>query len=66
MEQLVTIARGLAQDAVDAAIDHGGDSGDIADAVQYLAEGDDLRAEGKFKDAVAKYKDALSKVEGAL
>ena len=66
MDQFAAIARQLAVDAIDQAIAQGGDSGEINDAQQALAEGDALRASEAFKDAVANYKDALAKAEGAL
>ncbi len=66
MDQLAGVARHLAVDAIDYAIDNGGDSGEINDAQNYLAEGDALRGWEEFKDAVNKYKDALAKAEGAV
>ncbi len=66
MDHLTGIARFMAVEAIDEAIAQGGDSGDIGDAQDALAEGDTLRESGDFKDAVNKYKDALSKAEGAL
>lgn len=67
MDQLVGIARQLAVDAIDTAIaTPGSDPVEIADAQQFLADGDALRAADQFKDAVAKYKDALAKAESAL
>jgi hypothetical protein len=66
MERLVGVARQLAVDALNYAVDYGGDQGEIDEAFDYLDEGDDLRASGKYKDAVNKYKDALSKAEGAI
>ena len=38
---------------------------EINEALEYLAEGEGLRASEAFKDAVNKYKDALSKAESA-
>jgi len=67
MDAMAGIALQIAQVAIDIAINTpGSDSGEIADAQQYLADGDALRVNEEFKDAVAKYKDALSKAEGAL
>ena len=67
MDNLAGVARQIAQEAIDIAIaTPGSDSGEIADAQQFLADGDTLRADEQFKDAVSKYKDALSKAESAL
>ena len=66
MDSLVGVARQLALNALNYAIDHGGDQGDIDEAYDCLDEGDDLWASGDYKDAVNKYKDALSKAEGAV
>lgn len=55
----------LAVTDIDAAMDRGGDPVEIADAQQFLADGDALRDAGLFKDAVAKYKDANAKAESA-
>ena len=60
MDAFVAVARQLAVTAIDDAVDRGGNVGDAQDA---LAAGDDLRASGAFKDAVNKYKDALAKAE---
>jgi len=66
MDQLAGIAKQLAVDAIDAAIaTPGSDPVEVADAQQFLADGDALRTDGKFKDAVNKYKDALAKAESA-
>ncbi|MCK5644914.1 MAG: PKD domain-containing protein, partial [Gammaproteobacteria bacterium] len=64
MEQLDEIAHRMAADAIEDAIDQGGDPDKIAEAEECLEEADSLRDEGKHKDAVAAYKDALSKAEG--
>jgi len=66
MDTLAGIARQLAVNAIDEAVAAGGDSGEISDAQQSLADGDALRTSGDYKDAVNKYKDALSKAESAL
>ena len=65
MDQLAGVARQLASDALDFAIDQGGDPSEINDAQQALDEGDALKASASFKDAVSKYKDALAKAESA-
>ena len=65
MDQLAGVARQLAADALDFAIDQGGDPSEINDAQEALDEGDALRASASFKDAVSKYKDALAKAESA-
>lgn len=66
LNELTGIARLLAANAIAEGIAQGGDPGDIAEAQQFLTEGDVLRTAQVFKDAVNKYKDALSKAEGAL
>ncbi|MFQ5656768.1 MAG: Ig-like domain-containing protein [Candidatus Methylomirabilales bacterium] len=66
MDQLTRTARQLATEALDQAIDQGGDSGKIADAQEALGEGDALRASSEFRDAAAKYREALQKAESAL
>jgi PKD repeat protein len=71
MDLLVRIARQLAVNAIEDAIDRGGDPEKIEEAQDYLEEGDDLRASGlsgnleDFAKAVDKYKDALSKTDSA-
>ena len=65
MDQLAGIARQLAVNALDEAITRAGDVTVIADAQQFLADGDALRALGAFKDAVREYKDVLAKAESA-
>ncbi len=65
MDQLAGIAQQLAADAIEQAIARGGDSIIVAEAQQFLFDGDDLRASGALKDAVARYKDALAAAEGA-
>ena len=66
MGQVSDIARLIADVAIVMAIDEGGDSGEIADAEQFVAEGIILQDAEQFKDAVAKYKDATSKALSAL
>jgi len=67
LDQLTEIVRQIAADAIDIAINTpGSDPVEIADAQQFLADGDTLRTAGQFKDAVAKYKDALSKALSAV
>jgi len=66
MHQLAQAARQLAVEAIDEAIDQGGDSRIVAEAQYYIEEGDALRAAEYFKDAVNKYKDALAKAESDL
>jgi len=66
IDHLLTVSRQLATDAINIAIDTGGDAGKIYTALEKLDEGDNFRDEGKFKDAAAKYKDALSEAESAL
>ena len=65
LDGLVAAARGLAQTAVDVAIEELGDPVVIAEAQQSLGEGDILRDSGAAKDAVNKYKDAQAKAESA-
>ena len=72
MDDLAGVAMQLAVDAIDAAIEQGGDPDEIDEAEMFLAEGDAHRALGvagdceAFKDAVSAYKDALAKAEGAV
>ncbi len=65
MDELAGIARQMAVNARNEAMARAGDPSAIADAQQYLDDGDALRASDAFKDAIAKYKDALAKAEGA-
>ena len=67
INQILDIVRTLATDAIQAAIDGGGDPDKIEEAQDKLADGDTLRGMGlgNFKDASAAYKDAISKAEGA-
>lgn len=65
MDELTYAARLLATDAIDAAITAGAAPDEIAEAGQYLAQGDELWIALAFMDAVAKYKDALACEEGA-
>ena len=67
MDTLTGTARFIAVTAIDNAINTpGSDPVKIADAQQFLADGDVLRADSLFKSAVNKYKDALTKAESAL
>jgi len=63
MDQLAGVAKQLASEAIDKAIDAGGDSEKISDAEQLRIDGDALRASGAYKDAASKYKDAVAKAE---
>jgi hypothetical protein len=65
MDRLAEVARSFAVDALDAARSRNGDATKIAEAEDYLAQGDALRQAGAYKDAVNKYKDALAKAQGA-
>ena len=64
MNRLAGIARRMAVNAWNEAMARTGDPSAMADAQQYLAEGDALKASAA-KGAVYKYKDALAKAEGA-
>ena len=66
IDQLLTVSRQLATNAINIATDTGGDAGKIDTALEKLDEGDNLRDEDKFKDTASKYKDALSEAESAL
>ncbi len=63
--QLVAIARRLASEAIQLAIDEGGNPTVIAESQAYRSEGDALRDAGAPKDAAAEYKDALAKADSA-
>ena len=63
MDDLAGIARQIADEAIYEATDAGGDPDIIAEAEEFLDEGDVLREAGAYKDSVAKYKDALAKAE---
>ena len=65
MNELAVFARQIAVNALNEAMAGDPDPDVIADAQQYLVDGDVLRALGAFKDAVNKYKDALAKAESA-
>lgn len=62
-EQVLDVARQLSVDAI--AANQAGDSAKIAEAADYLAEGDDLRLEGKYKDAGAAHKPSVAIATGA-
>jgi len=62
MDDLVVIARELADDAINDAISRGAD---VTVANGKYSEGEIARAAGEFKTAAAKYKDALTAAEGA-
>jgi microcompartment protein CcmL/EutN len=62
MDDLVVIARELADDAINDAISRGAD---VTVANGKYSEGETARAAGEFKTAAAKYKDALTAAEGA-
>ena len=64
-DSLVAAGRGLAQSAVELAIEEFGDPVVIAEAQQFLDQGDILRDSGAAKDAAAEYKNALAKAESA-
>ncbi len=66
MDQLAGVARRMAVNTINWAIDEEGDTTVISDAQQFLQQGDQFRASGAFKDAVAKYKDALAKAASVL
>ncbi|MHA2332907.1 MAG: hypothetical protein ACXAEU_12870 [Candidatus Hodarchaeales archaeon] len=66
MDSFTAIARQIAMDTLQYAIESGGDPDLIEEAQQALAEGDDLRLAESFKDAVDKYKDALANAESAI
>jgi tetratricopeptide (TPR) repeat protein len=66
MDRLAAVARQMAVEAIEEAIEQDGDPDEIAEAQQLLTEADVLRDSGQYKDAIAKYKDALAKAEGAV
>ena len=66
MDRFAEVARVLAAEAIDAAIAAGGDPGEIADAQQFRADGDSLRASQAFKDSINQYKVALVEAKSAL
>ncbi len=65
MDQLAALARRLAVEALNQLIAQEGDPTIIAEAQQFIDEGDAFRAAVAFKDAVDKYKDALVSAESA-
>jgi hypothetical protein len=66
-DQAACIARRIALNALRVAQStSGADQGEIADAEQFLIEGDNKRDSKKFKEAISFYKDALSKAESAV
>ena len=65
LDMLTYAARMLATDAIDAAIAAGADPEKIAEAGEYLVQGDEHWVKVAFKDAVGSYKDALACAEGA-
>jgi hypothetical protein len=62
-ESILAVARHLAVDAITA--NQAGDSDKIAEAEDYVAEGDKLSQDGKYKDAAASYKSAVAVARGA-
>jgi serine protease AprX len=64
-ERVTGAARQLAVEAIDDAVERGGNAGKVTEARRALAEGDALRASGANKAAVNKYKDAAGKAEGS-
>ena len=66
MNYYAEIARQLAVNTINKAIELNGNQDTIDEALGYLSEGDDLREQEKFKDAINKYKDALAKAESAI
>ena len=66
MNNLVEIARQLAVDAINYAMNSGGDSGAINNAQQHLADADALRASEGFTDAASQYRNALATGESAV
>lgn len=66
MDSLVEIARQLAADAIGYAINNAGNSGEINNAQQQLAQADALRASENFEGAVIKYRNALATSESAV
>ena len=58
MDRISNAARLLAEAAIEAAGDRGGDQQDIAQAERAVVEGDDLRAAGHYQGAVAQYENA--------
>jgi lantibiotic leader peptide-processing serine protease len=65
LNPLADAGRALAQEAITAATDRGGNPRKIMEAGRALDAGDARRAAGRFKDALARYKDAYSKAKGA-
>ena len=65
MDQLTSVARQIAVNALQDAIDRDGDSDKIDEAIEALALGDGLLSSEVFKDAINKFKDAHSIAEGA-
>ena len=72
MNEFAAVARQVAEETLNQAIDQGGNQDAISDAQQTLAEGDAAREDGlsgdltKFKESVNKYKDTLAKAESTL
>jgi len=70
IDQLLTVSRQLATNAISIAINTpGSDAGKISSANAALANGDSLRTTssfGDFKNAAAEYKTAISEAEGAI
>ena len=65
MDRIAGVARQLAKDAIDCAIDEGGDSELINKARQFLADGDMHRDMEAFEVAVENYERALGEAQGA-
>ena len=63
IDQLALAARQLAEAAIAFAISESGDADEIAEAIQFLEDGDQLLQK---KDAVNKYKNSLAKAESAV
>lgn len=65
LQELASIARSFAVEAIEEAIARRGNRGQITAAQALLKVGDGFLAQSRFKDAIAKFKDALSRAEGA-
>jgi len=65
LDDLASIAKGIATAAIADAKAAGGDIDKIAEAEGAVMDGMTLQEADQFKDAIAQYKDAVSKAEGA-
>lgn len=67
LDQIAEIARAISVQVIETAISTpGSNQGDIDEAQDFLADGDEKIVDNDYEDGIDNYKDAVSKAEGAL